>query len=116
MNFISVAYLTANAGVSTRLDTDETVLHISGDGGTAFLVEKRIKYLYVCECVDVYSAGAPGIAVEVTLAAEEMQELATIDVLHSYRLPRSNLHLSLMVHKAQPSHQVLIKIFVMLQL
>ena len=82
-NLISVAYLAANAGASTRqIDADETLLHISGDGGHAFLIAQCINILYVFNCVDAYEAGAPGMAVEATLAAEWMQTPATIDFLH----------------------------------
>ena len=80
-NLISVAHLAATAGVTTRSDAAEAVLHIPGGSGDRFFITKRVHNLYVFDCIDVYEAGALGVAVEITLAAGGVQALATIDAL-----------------------------------
>ena len=42
MYLLSVVYLAATAGVSTRPDDDEAVLHIPVGNGHIFLVAKRV--------------------------------------------------------------------------
>ena len=53
-DLISVAHLAATAGVITKLNASEAVLHIPDGIEHGVLVVKRIQNLYVFDCIYIY--------------------------------------------------------------